>query len=226
MKNQNEQAPAAQPVTELTPELTKKITDYINLRKAEKADPKVIRKEVFKMFGVDTTKVELKWDELVPVETVKGSTVNERVAEGKQLTPTHNIARRSEPVNFAYKFTPQEIATRGNMLAQLEIDRDDLEDSRKNVNSDYQGKIKEKETQISKLAREINSGFEMRNETCEVVRNFDTRKKQIYNRGKLVKEEEMTTADYTLPFPSDDVEETAAEVAQDTNQEAGEAGPF
>jgi len=205
MKNQNEQAPAATSTPELTAELTKEILEYINARKADGIDAKVIRKEVWKKFQIDTTKVELKWDGAPEPETVKGGTVNERVAEGKELTPTTNIARRHEPVNFAYKFTTEEINARGNMLAQLEIDRDDLEDQRKNVNSDYQTKIKEKETQISKLAREINSGFEMRNETCEVVRNFDSRKKQIYHRGKLVKEEAMTTADYTLPFPSEDV---------------------
>lgn len=190
--------------TKLSPAQVKEITDYIQGRKAEKIDSKTIRKEVFKKFNIDTEQWQLNWEP--KPDKVKGTTKNTPVAEGQQLATTHQIVRRKEPVTFKHDFSVDEINDRAKIQAQLEIDREQIENEKKNVMNEFKTKIEEKETQISKLAREINTGFEMRNETCEVVRNFETNTKQVLYKGKLVKEEKMTQADYTLMFPETEEE--------------------
>lgn len=192
----------------LTPDQVKEITDYIKERKDAGIDAVVIRKEVFKKFKIDTTQWELNWSP--DAALVKGSNKNERVKEGQQLATTHNVTRRHEPVNFKHEFTEGEINERANILAQLEMDREALEEAKKNVTSEYKTKIDEKETQIGKVVREIHSGFEMRNETCEVIRNFSDSTKKSYFKSKLVKDEKLTTADFTLQFPEEPVEKETA----------------
>ena len=188
--------------TRLSPAQVKEITDYIQSRKAENAEAKTIRKEVFKKFNIDTEQWQLNWEP--KPDKVKGSNKNTPVAAGKQLATTNNITRRKEPVSFKYDFSIDEINERAKIQAQLELDREELEGQKKNVMNDFKTKIEEKETQIGKLAREINSGFEMRNDTCEVVRNFETNTKQVLFKGKVVKEEKMTQADWALQFPDDE----------------------
>lgn len=189
----------------LTPEQVKEITDYIQSRKNEGIDAKVIRKEVFKKFKIDTTVWQLNWEQ--NHKKVKGTDNNKPVADDQSLVTTSNIVRRSEPISFKHDFSEAEINERANILAQLEIDRDSLEDEKKNIANEYKTKIEEKETQIGKIAREINTGFEIRNETCEVVRDFNDGTKKCYYRGKLVKDEKLSASDYsTIHFP----EETAA----------------
>lgn len=186
----------------LSTEQVKEITDYIKERKEAKIDAAQIRKEVFKKFKIDTTLWQLNW---APDATlIKGSTKNERVPEGKQLATTNNTTRRNEPVNFKHEYSDAEINERASTLAQLEIDRQLLEDQKKNVNSEFKGKIEEKETQISKVAREINSGFEMKNETCQVIRDFNANSKKSFYRNKLVKEEKLSAADMVLQFPEEE----------------------
>lgn len=190
-KNQKKDQPKA-----LSAAQVKEITDYIRLRKDAGADDVVIRKEVFKKFQIDTTQWELKWGE--SAKTVKGSNKNTRVAGDKSMQTTNNTNRRHEPVSFKHEYSQEEISERAHILAQLEIDRNALEEEKKNISSDFKTKIDEKETAIGKIAREINSGFEMRNETCEVIRHFNENSKKAYFKGVLVKEEKLSPSDFAL----------------------------
>ena len=59
---------------------------------------------------------------------------------------------------------------------------------------------------INEISNYIRSGFEMRHAECEFVKDYNAGTKVYALNGKVVKEEKLTTADYTLDFPKESTE--------------------
>jgi hypothetical protein len=179
---------------ELTPEQVKKITDFVMLKRSEGMDDKHIRKEIFKKFELDITLYKLDWR--------TGKAKKGAVHESKALVTTHDQKRTKEPTTFKYNYSEQEINEFGRSLSNIIQEQNDLEEQKKNVVADYKIKIDAKQTQINDLSRKINIGFTMKNEVCDVIKDFAAGTKKAYLNSKLVLDERLTAADYTLPFPT------------------------
>ena len=121
--------------------------------------------------------------------------------EDRQLKTTHNETRRIENISYKHEYTDEEKLLKGDMQAQLQMDKNALEEEKKTITNEFKTKIDEKETQINKVARELNGGFEMRNGDCEVIRDFEQGKKRAYLNGKMVKEEALQASDYQTSMP-------------------------
>lgn len=187
-------------VTKLSSEDVLKIRTRIIELQEKKMERNDIRKTIFKEFKIDTTQWELNW-EATQAPTKKGSAKNKRVDPDKSLVTTHDQKRTQEPVNYEHFFTDEELISRGDILARLEIDRMEIEENKKNVMSDFKSKLEEKDTAINKVSREIDSKKEQRNAICDVIRDFSKGTKQCFLNGKLVKEDKLSASEYQLKIP-------------------------
>lgn len=160
---------------------------FITEKRLLKMSDKNIRKEIFKKFELDITLYDFKF----PAKGDRAALVHQR-----------DMIRTKEPTSFKHTYTEQEINEFGRSSANLVSERDSLEEEKKLVTADYKQKIEEKKTKIKDLSRKILTGFYMRNEMCEVVKDFSKGSKKIYFNGTLVSEDKLTAADFTLPFPT------------------------
>lgn len=120
------------------------------------------------------------------------------VDNDKQVMTTHHLKRTKEPTTYEHHFSEAEINEKAKSLSHVILEQNQLEEQKKSVMSDYKAKIDKKQEQINEISNYIRSGFEMRHATCEVIKDFEAGKKTYILDGKTVKEEKMTTADYTL----------------------------
>lgn len=175
--------------------MTKTITDLLIKRRAEGATNEEIRKGVFKDYGIDLTLYKFEWE---PVSK-KGPVPAERA-----LTTTHQQKRSKEIINYKHEFTQDEIVEKAHLQATAQADLNALKDQKKSVMSDFNAKIQAKQETINEYARQVNSGVEPRRGECEIIKDFDKGIKTAYLDGKVVLEEKLTTADYTLQFPDEE----------------------
>lgn len=78
--------------------------------------------------------------------------------------------------------------------------------------AEFSPKIKDLDKQISKLQAMIDSGFEDRNVTCKIVKNYDDNKIEYWHDGKIAESREMTAQDRQLDLKT--VKKVAAEAAE------------
>lgn len=169
----------------LTPKLKSDILIFVNDLRVEGASDKKIRTEIFNHFKLDITLYDLDWKN-----------------GAKALIHADEVRKTKEPTAFKHVFDEGEINEFGRSMANLVDERDALEEEKKMVAADYKQKVEAKKTQIKDLSRKINTGFVMKNEMCEVVKDFTKGTKKAYFNGKLVLEDKLTAADFTLPFPN------------------------
>lgn len=179
-------------MTKISSKLLEEIRQYCVKRLEEGANKKEIRKEVFKKWEVDTTQHAYVWEER-PDQSGN-------VKEGKEIMRTTNITKTKEPITFNVAYGDSDLAEMGKTLAHFNSELLALEEQKKSVMSDYKAKMDAKQEQINEVSRKVNQGFDVKHETCEVVKDFDNGTKKCYFNGKLVKEEKLTQADYTLPL--------------------------
>lgn len=108
------------------------------------------------------------------------------------------------------EFTADEITTRARELAASNRKRADLEQEKKEIDSDLKGKIEAENTKIKRLSDEIAQGFEFRHTECRVELDTPAQGQKTVVRldtGEVVSIERMTDEDRQMALA---LEEEAA----------------
>lgn len=113
------------------------------------------------------------------------------------LSPAGNPIRK-ENYNFQYNFTEEELKEKSKQLARSCDERNNLEDQKKSVMSDFKSKIDSKNAEINIASGHINNGYEWLTKTCDVEYDFDHGKKIFYYNDLRVGVEKMTKDDYQI----------------------------
>jgi hypothetical protein len=90
-------------------------------------------------------------------------------------TTTPDITEKRVIKPWRHDLTTDEKAGVGLKLAQRQSEKDDLENERKQIATDYKARIESHDTEISRLARLIQNGWELRPRS--VIERLD------YSRG-------------------------------------------
>lgn len=109
-----------------------------------------------------------------------------------------------EMAHYTHRFSPDELNNLGGELASALTDKENLDNDKKSIVSEFNSKIEEKNGTISKLKNLRQSGEESRQGKCRVVKDFEAGTKQFFllPGGELVKEGKIEQSDYTLHFPT------------------------
>ncbi len=106
----------------------------------------------------------------------------------------------TETILAAYIFTDEEKQLLGEDLARENANWNELEDQRKQANSDFKARQDASNALINSLTQKINSGQELRPTECVVTFDPKARTKTFTNArtNEFVKRAEMTAADFQL----------------------------
>jgi hypothetical protein len=113
----------------------------------------------------------------------------------KETTPKYTTR---ETYDFDYIFTEAEIKEKSQQLSRLCIEKTDIENRKKEVNSDFKAKIDTINSKVTSLSNHISTGKEYVSKTCDVVFDYEKQIKTYYFEGVKVGEAKMTKADNQL----------------------------
>jgi hypothetical protein len=132
--------------------------------------------------------------------TVDGSTVTitnmDRFKEHLERMRAKGRKLSREVYDFAHTFSEEEKAQRAAQLARACKERNELEDSKKSVMSDFKAKIDSKTAEINLITTEYTNGYEFLTKSCEVLKDFDKGVKEYFYEGIKVGEAKMKSGDY------------------------------
>jgi hypothetical protein len=96
-----------------------------------------------------------------------------------------------------HTFTEEEKREIASEMAQKITEANEIERQAKAVAGSFKGQIDELKAKVSNCSTKYNNGFEMRNELCDVSRDYDNRMVYYYLEGtsELVKERAMTASE-------------------------------
>lgn len=106
--------------------------------------------------------------------------------------------KETETITIRYDFTEEETAQKSKQLAIACSEKKQIEDQKKEVNSEFKYKLDSKDAEINLLSTHIQNGYEMRKVKCEVDRDLDAGKKYYVYNGEIVKTEKLSPEDYQL----------------------------
>lgn len=117
-----------------------------------------------------------------------------------------------ENYDFKYTFTPDEITQKSQQLARACKDRSAIEDEKKAVMANFKSKIDSATAEVNLLSNQISNGYEYLTKTCEVIKNFDSGKREYFYEGVLVGTEKLRPSDYqeVIEFAEDPAEDAAS----------------
>lgn len=100
-------------------------------------------------------------------------------------------------------------------LVKTMKDKETIKETAKQAADSYKQELAQKDSVIEELSSCITNGYQYVTRKCEMIRNFDTGKREYYYEGKIVAEEDLTAKDHQL-----DLED--AEAANRSEFEANE----
>ena len=91
-------------------------------------------------------------------------------------------------------FTEEEKREIASEMARQVSIRENFEDEKKALTSEFNSKIDGAKAQINSAAQKINNGYEYQTVKCQVIRDFESRMVQFFrvDTGELAKERPMT----------------------------------
>lgn len=105
---------------------------------------------------------------------------------------------QKETAEIELKFSEPQLLDRGKKLCKTLQEKGALEDEKNATAKGFKDKIDAKQTEIEILTSEIQAGFETKKVSCEIVRNFDSGKREYMYQGVKVKEEPLRASDHQL----------------------------
>lgn len=128
------------------------------------------------------------------------------------------MSTKHTPVQVTAKhvFTQEEKDEKLAQLLQSMKSKEEIEAELKTTKSTFKSRIDQKEAEIKLVTNLLNAGFEHRQVTCYLVKNFDTGKREYFEMGtdKLIQTEPLEARDYQL-----DLEQTEAKIAENNEKE-------
>jgi len=94
-----------------------------------------------------------------------------------------------------YKFSDEEISEMSKDLAYKSKELEQLESAKKSLTAEFNSKIQSAKTEISRLANNINNGFDFREIECEVIYDEPTEGLKTIKRldtNQVISIEKMT----------------------------------
>ena len=83
-------------------------------------------------------------------------------------------------------------------LVKTMKDKEIIKEEAKAAADSFKQDLANKDTQIEELSSCITNGYQYVTRKCDMVRNFDTGKREFWYEGKLVAEEDLTAKDHQL----------------------------
>jgi len=138
-------------------------------------------------------------------------------ANGDKPTEAKEASRVSTGVNdevriiktkefLQYRFTDEELKDKSQQLARTTQEKNELENEKKTINSQFKASIDGCSATIESLANKINTGSEMRNIECEIKLNTPhVGKKQCFrlDTNEVVWEKNMDASESQLELKLD-----------------------
>lgn len=112
------------------------------------------------------------------------------------------VQGKDEMHRIQYHFTEAEIKEKAIRLAAEIQERSKLEDELADIKAQYKSKIEAKNSEINLLSSQVNSGFEMKEVRCQVMKDFDKGTKDYIYDGKVYATVRMTDRDYQTEMPA------------------------
>lgn len=97
-----------------------------------------------------------------------------------------------------YVFSSEETAQHSNELAEACRTKQETENEKKSVMSNFKAKIDSQDSRIGLLSKYITTGYDYRSVECVVKKNFDTRMVEYYYQGELVDSRQFSEHDSQL----------------------------
>lgn len=108
------------------------------------------------------------------------------------------VSAGSERITIKHEFTKAELETKGGELAQACAKREQFEDQKKQVNSEFKYKLDSVNAEINLLSSHISQKFEMQNVEAELILDFDSKKRIFTHEGIIVHKEPLREEDLQL----------------------------
>jgi hypothetical protein len=105
---------------------------------------------------------------------------------------------KEQLVNIKHDFSHEELEVKGKELADALRVKDEIIKEKTAAAKAFNDRISAKDMDITTLTQNINDGFEMRQEMCQVELDYITGMKRIYREGVLYSEEPLTAEDRQL----------------------------
>jgi tetratricopeptide (TPR) repeat protein len=83
-------------------------------------------------------------------------------------------------------------------LVKTMKDKEMIKEEAKAAADSFKQDLANKDTQIEELSSCITNGYQYVTRKCEMIRNFDSGKREFWDEGKLVAEEDLTAKDHQL----------------------------
>lgn len=105
-------------------------------------------------------------------------------------------------VNAKYSFTEDEKQQLGSQLAQKIDAREQIDAEKKSRMSDFKDRIDRASSEIKRLSSNVNLGYEFRNYTCRIEKNYKLKVKEYYDvhSGKLIDTAKFDPQDFQQTF--------------------------
>ena len=110
------------------------------------------------------------------------------------------VSAGTERITLQHEFTKDELEKKGADLAQACSRREQLEDQKKQINSEFKLKLDSANAEINLLAQHISQKFEMQNVEAEVTLDFEDKKRIYTQEGVEIYRETLRGADFNFPF--------------------------
>jgi len=120
-----------------------------------------------------------------------------------------NVFERQQNKTIEYSFTEDELKAKSRELAHAVHDKEQIENQKKMVMSEFKNKLDTINGDISRLSNHISNGNHMLTVKCRVLFRPDDCLKEIWYAGKLYTTEKMTDLDY----------QTKLEIREETEEE-------
>lgn len=128
---------------------------------------------------------------------------------------------RKETREIEFHFTPEELQEKGRKLANALQDKAKIEAEKKANADEFKVKIDAKQTEVDVLTENITMGKETKTVTVEVIRNFESGKREYWYGGVKRDEEKLTAKDHQLDL-EDAIPKTETDVPFDLPIAAGD----
>lgn len=101
-----------------------------------------------------------------------------------------------------YNFTDEELTSISHQMAEKVQELNQIEDEKKQINSQFKAKIDECKAVMNGLATKNISGYEYREQEAIIVLDFKAKKRYFKSieTGNILKDESLANSDYQLVF--------------------------
>ena len=152
-----------------------------------------------KQSEIENTEVEISVNGEKPVKTTLAKMKAVSTSFKEKPKKKHDlVSAGTERITVKHDLTPSELEKKGGELAQVCAQREQAEDQKKQINSEFKFKIDSYSAAINLLSAHISQKFFMENIEAELLLDFENKKRIFQKDGVIVHTEPLREEDFQL----------------------------